>query len=285
MDIGYLYIRDKAASQAAMGLGRVVFFLFIFIPYIFIPLYLILLIAGAFRGFRVENPALTFLLPLAPFAAACVLCIVFWWAIPFLVNTADMILDAFKSIFVSNNSISFFREDIPNEKCFLYFIAVIGGSIGTLFSIMSIGILYENQTSIKTKENRAISLSYQYPGLKSQIANSIPNETWEIRSDYRNGRISFLEANERIKQYFKSWIGQRHGIYGKDAESLWERYRSLMDVTHIRFEQSNSHNSQSKWDGIQNDNLCSVAHCTYLEQEYNVKKWKERQKRKQDKRH
>ena len=199
-----------------MGLGCAVFVLFIFIPYIvcwlFAPLYLTLLIAGAFRGFKVENPASTFLLPLAPFAAACVLCIAFWWAIPFLVNTADMILDAFKSIFVSSNSISFIREDIPNGKCFLYFIAIFGGSIGSMFSIASIGKLWEESQS-----------GQQHIKQKRKAERNTIREARNVKRQYNSHAISKEEANRQIAKDLEKW-GKGLGLSQATIQRYYNEY-------------------------------------------------------------
>ena len=232
MDFGILYVPNKAAQQAAMGLGCFVFVFCILIPYIvcwaFIPLYLILLILGAAKGFKAENPAFTFLLPLAPFAAACVLCMFFWWAIPFVVNTADMLLDTFKSIFIGSDRISFFREDIPDGKCFLYFIGVIGGSVGSVFSIVSIGAVFENNQTVNYYSEDFIEKTYMITG--AVIAEDFCPTTKDIVSDYKNNLIDCGEANYRIKKRFKQWVIEKCGITSREAGYLWNSKKWLMEV-------------------------------------------------------
>jgi hypothetical protein len=61
----------------------------------------------------------------------------FWWAIPFIVNVADSLLDMFKNIF-TGEYYSLLREDIPDDKCYLLFILVFGGTFSSIFSFMNI---------------------------------------------------------------------------------------------------------------------------------------------------
>lgn len=146
MDFGVIYMQDKAATRAAMWLGAFIFVLFILVPFfvwwLFIPLYILLLIIGAKRKFKVDNPNFIFLFPLAPFAAALVLCLAFWWCIPLIVNLANDLFETFRSIFINSNSpIVFLKDEISDEKCYLYFILFFGGSVSSFFSIMSIACM------------------------------------------------------------------------------------------------------------------------------------------------
>lgn len=226
MDFGILYMPNKAASQAAMGLGCFVFLFCILIPYIvcwaFVPLYLILLILGAIRGFKVENPAFTFLFPLVPFTAACVLCIVFWWAIPAIVNFSNDLLDLINPFYDGN---ILFRDSIPDDKCFLYFIEIIGGSIGVIFSIISIGSLFEKKQTID---------NYYYPESLARIRINVASDFCplikDVEADYKNGLITNDEANHRIKQRFKQWAVENYDINKKDIECLWKSKKWLMEI-------------------------------------------------------
>lgn len=146
MDFGVIYMQDKAATRAAMWLGAFIFVLFILVPFfvwwLFIPLYILLLIIGAKRKFKVDNPNFIFLFPLAPFTAALVLCLAFWWCIPLIVNLANDLFETFRSIFINSNSpIVFLKDEISDEKCYLYFILFFGGSVSSFFSIMSIACM------------------------------------------------------------------------------------------------------------------------------------------------
>lgn len=219
MDFGILYVPNKAASQAAMGLGCFVFIFCILIPYIvcwaFVPLYLILLIMGAVRRFKVDDPAFTFLFPLAPFLAACALCLPLWWAIPFVVNTADMLLESFRDIFVSNDNISIARKDIPDDKCFLYFIGVIGGCVGSLFSVVSIGSLLDVNKCHHPLTNRHKQFNNwdNYLGnTKQKWGNSdFYKSIQPIINRYRFGSLSLKQANGLILKASKGWC-KKNGL-------------------------------------------------------------------------
>lgn len=226
MDFGILYVPNKAASQAAMGLGCFVCIFCILIPYIacwaFIPLYLILLIVGACRKFNVENPAFTFLFPLAPFAAACALCLPFWWAIPTIVNFSNDLLDMISPFYDGN---TLFRDSIPDDKCFLYFIEIMGGSIGSVFSIVSIGTLFEKKQTID---------NYYYSESLARIRINVASDFCplikDITTDYKNGLISCDTANYQIKKRFKQWATERYNIAEKDIEYLWRSRKWLMEI-------------------------------------------------------
>ena len=209
MDFGILYMPNKAASQAAMGLGCFVFLFCILIPYIvcweFIPLYLFFLIVGAFRIFNVENPAFTFLFPLAPFAAACALCLPFWWAIPTIVIFSNDLLDMINPFY--DGSI-LFRDSIPDDKCFLYFIGVVGGSVGSFFSIISIGSLWS------VSENAKQHIEHKRKNEPNHIRD-IKN----IKSKFDAHAISVKEANSQIAHNVEKW-GKGLGL----SQSTIQRY-------------------------------------------------------------
>lgn len=215
MDFGLLYIQNKAASQAAMGLGCFVFVICILIPYIFcwafMPLYLILLILGAIRGFKVENPAFTFLFPLAPFGAACVLCMGFWWAIPTIVNLSNDLLDMINPFYDGN---ILFRDNIPDDKCFLYFIGVLGGSVGSLFSIVSIGTLLEEFKDFtryrSTNNNRAWQeIWIEQKFLKDGIGLSYVKPTYQAYKTYTEQKIAYNAKDFFFNELKDQFIDQR----------------------------------------------------------------------------
>ena len=232
MDFGLLYIQNKAASQAAMGLGCFVFVICILVPYIicwaFVPLYLILLILGAIRGFKVENPAFTFLIPLAPFAAACVLCMFFWWAIPFIVNLANDLFETFRSIFIDDNSpIVFLKDEIPDEKCYLYFILFFGGSISSFFSIMSIACM-EPLSSTKqyhkintrskwdNNDNRWREIWIERKFLKDGIGLSYVKPTYQAYKTYTEQKIAHNAKDFFFNELKDQFIDQRM------IDRIWE---------------------------------------------------------------
>lgn len=222
MDFGILYIQNKAASQAAMGLGCFVFIFCILIPYIvcwaFVPLYLILLILGAIRGFKVENPAFTFLFPLVPFASACVLCMFFWWAIPAIVNFSNDLLDMISPFYDGN---TLFRDSIPDDKCFLYFIGVLGGSVGSIFSIVSIGALLEGFKDFPkyrtTNDNRAWQeIWIERKFLEDGIGLSYVKPTYQAYKTYTEQKIRRNARDFFFNELKNQFIDQRM------IERIWE---------------------------------------------------------------
>ena len=193
MDFGIIYMRDGAASRAAMWLGCLVFLLFIFVPlitfWLFVPLYLAILVIGALRRFEVESPTFTFLLPLSGFFLAIALFILFWWAIPSIVNFAR---DCVDMISLNMDDHFLFRESIPDDKCYLYFFGVVGGSIGSIFSSIILYKLINNPTKESKLEpyghdnkpdpkkieqlKKQYNSSYELQKLKRQILNSSYSE-------------------------------------------------------------------------------------------------------------
>lgn len=221
MDFGIIYMQNKAATNAAMWLGFFIFSLFIFVPFLIwwlsIPLYITLLVVGATKKFQVENQVFTFLFPLAPFAAACVLCLAFWWCIPFIVNLVNDLFETFKSIFVSSNDpIVFLKEEIPDEKCYLYFVLYFGGAFSCFFSLMNIFCM--EALSLHSKSSRTYTKS-----------------KWK------------WDKNDNIDAYCRA------------------SRKRIKPMSHeLNLTQENK---------------------LYREQQYNVEKWKQRQKRKQQKKH
>lgn len=222
MDFGILYVPNKAASQAAMGLGCFVCIFCILIPYIvcwaFIPLYLILLIVGACRKFNVENPAFTFLFPLAPFAAACTLCMFFWWAIPAIVNFSNDLLDMISPFYDGN---TLFRDSIPDDKCFLYFIGVFGGSVGSIFSIVSIGTLLEGFKDFSkyrtTNDNRAWQeIWIERKFLEDGIGLSYVKPTYQAYKTYTEQKIRRNARDFFFNELKNQFIDQRM------IDRIWE---------------------------------------------------------------
>lgn len=220
MDFGLIYMRNGAVSQAMMGLGCIVFLFFILIPYVacllFVPLYLTLLFLGADGKIKTKSPALTFLMPLAPFAIAGILCLLFWWAIPFLVNMVDMMFVAFKSIFVSNDSISLARKDIPDGKCYLYFIIVFGGSIGSLLSIMGISELWRY---VKVND-KSIAQVREKEKRKEDYAIHIIED---IKGKALNSSISAEDANAQISCFLKK-CKKKLNLSQETIQRLYDEY-------------------------------------------------------------
>lgn len=213
MDFGFLYIRDKVSSQATMGLGCAFFLLFIFIPYIvcwlFIPLYVALLVIGALRKFKVDNPVFTFLIPLSGFLLALAIFIVFWWAIPGIVNFGRDCID----IFTLNTGDDFMtRKSIPNEQCYLYFFGIVGGSVGSLFSIVSIGALWEESNSGK-----------QYIERKRKLEPKIFNDVKNIKRKIDSCAISEDEANKQIAAKIERW-GVGLGLSQQTMRRYYDTY-------------------------------------------------------------
>lgn len=79
MDFGIIYMQNKAATNAAMWLGFVIFSLFIFVPFLIwwlsIPLYVTLLVIGATKNFklRIKYSRFYFRLPHLRQHVSCVL--------------------------------------------------------------------------------------------------------------------------------------------------------------------------------------------------------------------
>ena len=228
MDFGIIYIQNKAAANAAMWLGMTVFLLAIFIPYVgaylFIPLYIAVLIKLAYYKFQVDGLWSAILLPFAPFAFSILLCILFWWAIPSVVNIADELITLFRP-----GTLSLYRETIPDDKCFLYFVLVIGGGIGSLFCllVLFLGMERISATSYNYSES-LIKKTYMITG--ALIAEEFCPTTKDIVSDYKNNSINSGEANYRIKKRFKQWVMEKCDITSNEAEYLWNSKKWLMEI-------------------------------------------------------
>ena len=212
MDFGIIYLQDKVATRAAMWLGGVVFILFILLPYLaaylFIPLYLIVIAMALMGKFKGEELKYALLMPIIPFGVAIVLCLLFWWAVPAVVNFANDCLE------IAMMDDTLFKPDIPDSKCYLYFIFVLGGGVGSMMALLSL---------------------------------IMPKESGVKRTDK-------LKRTDR-----------------KPAEPP---VRYVPDFT----------NTSSRWDGASVNDIFAGAHETYRYQQYNVDKWKQRQKRKEEKR-
>lgn len=137
MDFGIIYMQNKAATQAAKALGILVFIMFILVPvvaaYLFIPLYLIVLAMSMMGKFKDDERKYALLMPIIPFGIAIVLCLLFFWAVPAVVNFARDCID----MALMRDDI-LFREAIPDSKCYLYFILVLGGGVGSILALTSI---------------------------------------------------------------------------------------------------------------------------------------------------
>lgn len=213
MDFGVIYMQNKAATHAAMVLGVFVFLVFILLPmvaaYLFIPLYLIVLLMAMMGKFKDEERKYALLMPIIPFGVAIVLCLMFFWAVPAVVNFARDCLDM-----VMMRDDILFREPIPDSKCYLYFILVLGGGVGSMLALTS--IIMPKESNVK--------------------------------------RIDKLKRSDR-----------------KPA------------TPPVRFV-PDFNNTPSGWDDNESLDLTATAHATYRNQQYNVDKWKQRQKRKEEKR-
>lgn len=222
MDFGILYIQNKAATQAAMWLGMIVFLFAVFIPYIgaylFIPLYIAVLIKLAYYKFKVDGIGYALLLPLAPFVAASLLCLIFWWAVPTIVNIVDELIVLFKP-----GELSLYREAIPDSKCYLYFILVLGGGVGSIFCLMALLFGMEQTKAV-----------YYYPESLARIRINVASDFCplikDITTDYKNGLISCDTANYQIKKRFKQWATEKYNIAEKDIEYLWRSKKWLMEI-------------------------------------------------------
>ncbi len=175
MDFGFIYFHNREISRAAMGSGCLFFVLFIILPiiscFLFIPLYLMVFVLCAANKFQLKDTKQILLFPLAPFAVACVLCAVFWWLIPDVINLIGAFLSIFKSIFANNNSLFTPYEDIPDKQCFLYFISVFGCGLGSIVSIFSIeDIMNQESKNINKKEHYDILHDPKYKQRKKPIA-------------------------------------------------------------------------------------------------------------------
>lgn len=130
-------MQNKAATQAAKALGILVFIMFILVPvvaaYLFIPLYLIVLAMSMMGKFKDDERKYALLMPIIPFGIAIVLCLLFFWAVPTVVNFARDCID----MALMRDDI-LFREAIPDSKCYLYFILVLGGGVGSILALTSI---------------------------------------------------------------------------------------------------------------------------------------------------
>jgi lysylphosphatidylglycerol synthetase-like protein (DUF2156 family) len=154
MDFGVLYLTDRAANRAAAWLGFFVVLLFVILPialaYLFVPLYIAVIIMAAIKKFKIQDPAFTLLFPLVPFAAALVLCMMFWWCIPFIVN----FLKDCRDLLMMNDT-SVFKDDLSDFDCCFYFVLILGSSIGSLFSCVSIGSMAPKENTLITRPTRS----------------------------------------------------------------------------------------------------------------------------------
>lgn len=228
MDFGFIYMRDRAASQATMGLGCLVFILFIFVPfiaaYLFIPLYIAVIIKLAYFKFHVENTWSILFAPFAPYLVAAILCLPFWWAIPTLVNIVNESLAMFRG------DVTLFGEAIPDNKCFQYFIIFFGGSFGSLICFASLIMGFEKIDTIDTytwseeywQKTKAISGDF--------VARKFCPTVDDIVKDYKNGLIDCDEANYRIKTRFKKWTMDNFHLTKRDAEYKWKQLKWLIEI-------------------------------------------------------
>ena len=231
MDFGVIYIQNKAASRAAMWLGFFVFVLFIFIPllsaFLFIPLYFAVIIMALLVGFKSDNILFALLSPLASFLIVGLLSLCFWWAVPTIVNAVDELIILFRP-----DKLTFNVERIPDNECFAYFIAVLGGLGGSFLSVISIGLLSEDLSTHSKKEKLREKYRHKnYYGLGKELTDKFYHEISDINDNYKNGRISTQDANALIEDRFMSWIKKTHNIKGSEAEHLWLNYKWLMEVS------------------------------------------------------
>lgn len=223
MDFGIIYMQNKAATNAAMWLGMMIFLFAIFIPYIgaylFVPLYIAVFVKLAHYRFQVDGLWTAILLPLAPFAFSILLCLLFWWAIPTIVNVADELITMFKP-----GELSLYRESIPDDRCFLYFVLVLGGGIGSFFCLTALLFGMEHTSS----------KSYYYPQSLSRIKTNVAVDFCplikDIEADYEGNLISKDVANIRIEQRFKQWAIEKYDIAEKDADYLWKSKKWIVEV-------------------------------------------------------
>lgn len=162
MDFGVIYMSDRNATHAAMGLGCMIFLLFIFIPliaaYLFIPLYLAVLVMALMGKFKDDELKFALLLPIAPFAVASLLCLMLWWCVPAIVNFSRDCLDL-----VTMRDDVLFRAAIPDDKCYWYFIVVLGGCIGSIFAATSIIMPKESCKPKRIDKHKPVITEKQAP--------------------------------------------------------------------------------------------------------------------------
>lgn len=202
MDFGIIYMQNKAATQAAKALGILVFIMFILVPvvaaYLFIPLYLIVLAMSMMGKFRDDERKYALLMPIIPFGIAIVLCLLFFWAVPAVVNFARDCID----MALMRDDI-LFREAIPDSKCYLYFILVLGGGVGSILALTSIIMPKESNVKRIDKLKRSdrklppVRCVPDFSKTSSRLSSESLDMAIDERTAYRNQQYNVDKWKQR----------------------------------------------------------------------------------------
>ena len=78
------------------------------------------------------------------------------------------------------------------------------------------------------------------PDFPDNMIKTIRYKTVVVRRDYRAGRVSYIDANAKVHDYFINWLNDKYLINKYDAEILWNEYGNRMNMFQIKFGASNS---------------------------------------------
>lgn len=265
MDFGILYMPNKAASQAAMGLGCFVLIFCIIAPYImcllFVPLYIAVFLNSA--NYITNDSDLKYVLlpPLVPFVFAGLLCLPLYWAIPGIVN---FVRDCIDIITLNTGDNFLFRKDIPDNDCYLYFIGVLGGSLGSLCCIIEL-ISQPFDTTDNKYQYADSDITWQEIWIKREAGKCnyhylLPNISINVYKSYIKDRIGI----DKAKELFLKETNE-NSITKKEAMDFWNRIEWL-----FRNDETYHINSLS-------------THKLYKKQQSDTSIWESRWERKQAK--
>ena len=196
MDFGFIYFRDRNADRAAMGLGCLMVPLIILLPsisvYIFPVLYLTLLICAFITKFKIDNIGTMLLMPLASFGAALPICALFWWIIPWIMNT---LYDMRSMLPFFEDRPLFAPDALSDSEAIFYFIIYFGCTFGTLFAVFAICTITEDVLSIFSKLSEKEDVKY-----RKELSNfNFYGIVSGIKKQYETGGVSIGLGNKMIE--------------------------------------------------------------------------------------